>query len=31
VVKVKHLGTTLTSHIHEESRTRINSGNTCYH
>jgi hypothetical protein len=33
VAKFKHLGTTLThqNHMHEEIKSRLNSGNPCYH
>jgi hypothetical protein len=32
VTKFKYLGTTLTNHdIHDEIKSRLNSGNACYH
>jgi hypothetical protein len=33
VAKFKYLGTTLTDHnyMHEEIKSRLNSGNACYH
>jgi hypothetical protein len=33
VAKFRYLGTTLTdqNHMHEESKSRLNSGNACYH
>jgi hypothetical protein len=33
VVKFRYLGTTLTdqNHMHEEIKSRLNSGNACYH